>query len=281
MIPFPPYVDLRPLGRCNLDCPFCFGPRHDVPSMERDTALDIAALLRDAGVRGVVLSGGEPTLLPWLPELACTLAGFADVVLSSNGLAARALRRTLPHLSWLALPIDSADPAENRAMRTGNPAHQTRVIERMHEVRRDFPGVQIKLGTVITRVNPGAVRVLDLLDDASLPDVWKLYELSATSYGADNYDRLSVDSDIFEDTVRRCEKAAAERGVPVTAYRNSTRSGTYVFIDPDCTAVVIRDGEEHRIGHVLHEPDRVAAALRQHLEPARNTVNFEGTYRAG
>lgn len=278
MIPFPPYVDLRPIGRCNLACPFCFGPRHGVPSMERDTALSVAALLRDAGVRGVVLSGGEPTLLPWLPELAATLSGFADVVLSSNGLAPAALRRTLGYLSWLALPIESADPAEHRAMRVGSAMHQGRVISLMGSVRRDFPALRIKLGTVITRLNPGACRVLDLLDDAALPDTWKIYELSPTSYGADNYGRLSVSREAFEDTVRRCEKAAAQRGVAMQVYRNATRSGAYVMIDPDCSAVVIKDGQEHRIGHVLSEPDRVAEELGRYLAPERNAHNFEGTY---
>jgi MoaA/NifB/PqqE/SkfB family radical SAM enzyme len=275
----PPYVDLRPLGRCNLACPFCFGPRHGVPTMDEGTVLRIADMLERSGVRGVVISGGEPTLLPYLPRLCERLAGFADVVLSTNALAPLAVyRRILPHLAWVAVPIESADPAEHRAMRVGNAAHRDRVVRLIRCARESHPHVRIKLGTVITRLNPGAAQVLDFLDDSDLPDTWKIYELSPTSYGADNYECLSVSSGVFEDTVKRCAQAAGARGVPLAVYRNATRSGAYVLIDPDASAVVIDGGAERRIGHVLDEPEGVSAALAQHLAPQRNAANFEGTY---
>ncbi|CAM5378082.1 hypothetical protein SALBM135S_06892 [Streptomyces alboniger] len=285
----PAYVDLRPIGRCNLSCPFCFGPRHEVPSMSRETALRVASVLRDGGVEGCVLSGGEPTLLPYLPELAEALGRPFDdgrraprVVLSSNGLSPlKAMEQVLPHLSWLALPLESRDAGEHALLRTGGPArHRDKVLGLLTEVRKNHQHVQVKLGTVVTRLNVrGAPRVLDLIEDAAaLPHVWKVYQMSETNYGADNGDWLSVGDEEFEAVVKECEAAAEEYGVPLRVYRNRTRTGSYFFIDPDCEIVVIDEGEERRIGNLFERLADDTLGPAEVLTPARNIKNFATTY---
>ncbi|MCX4670865.1 radical SAM protein [Streptomyces sp. NBC_01381] len=277
---------MRPIGRCNLSCPFCFGPRHEIPSMSRGDALKVAAALKDGGVRGVVISGGEPTLLSYLDELAAVLrepdadGSPPKVVLSTNGLAPlRTMERVLPSLSWIALPLESADADEHRALRTGVAPHRERMLRLLGEVRKNHRHVHVKLGTVVTRVNvAGAPRVLDLIKDACLPDVWKVYQMSETNYGADNRDWLSLGDEEFEDVVHRCEDAARERGVALRVYRNRTRKGSYFFIDPDCEVVVIDEGGERRLGNFF---DRIAEGSDESpapVEGSRNTENFTGTY---
>ncbi|MGW7074041.1 radical SAM protein [Streptomyces sp. NPDC054866] len=277
---------MRPIGRCNLDCPFCFGPRHEVPSMPRNTALRVASALKDGGVRGVVISGGEPTLLSYLAELARTLrepqadGRSAKVVLSTNGLAPlRAMQRVLPHLSWIALPLESADAAEHRALRTGVAPHREKMLALLKEVRKNHRHVGVKLGTVVTRLNVGgAPGVLNLIEDACLPDVWKVYQMSETNYGADNRSWLSLGDEEFEDVVHRCGEAARERGVALRVYRNRTRTGSYFFIDPDCEVVVIDGGGERRIGNFFDRLAEGPAVRPAPVEGARNAENFTGTY---
>ncbi|WP_367323205.1 radical SAM protein [Streptomyces sp. HUAS ZL42] len=282
----PDYVDFRPLGRCNLACPFCYGPRHNVPSMTEDDALRVVEILRAERVKGVVISGGEPTLLPYLPRITAALAApyttgepGPRIVLSSNGLAPiPAMAKILPHLTWLALPLESADAGEHAAMRIGHARHRERVIALLTEVRRSYPDVRIKLGTVITRLNSrGADGVLDLLDRSCLPDVWKIYEMSETSYGADNRDLLTPEPGVFDEVLLRCEKAAANLGVEVVVYRNSTRSGNYFFVDPDGSAVVVDDGEERRLGSFFELYDSGAECLRDSVGEG-NAANFTRTY---
>ncbi|MFJ4833675.1 radical SAM protein [Streptomyces sp. NPDC088747] len=280
-------MDLRPIGRCNLTCPFCFGPRHEVPSMGAADALRIAEALREGGVQGSVISGGEPTLLPYLADLTETLSGPRAeglpirVVLSTNGLAPlKRMERVLPHLSWIALPLESADAKEHRELRTGVARHREKVLDLLREVRKNHRQVQVKLGTVVTRRNvSGAPRVLDLIDeDSSLPEVWKVYQMSETNYGADNADRLSLGDDEFEDVVARCESAAEERGVALRVYRNATRTGSYFFVDPDGEVVVIDEKGERRLGNFF---DRLADGgfrAAELIEPAKNIDNFLGTY---
>ncbi|QEU94147.1 radical SAM protein [Streptomyces kanamyceticus] len=283
----PAFVDLRPIGRCNLDCPFCFGPRHDVPSMDEETALRVASVLRDGGVQGVVISGGEPTLLPYLPDLVRELSDplpdgrRTRVVLSTNGLAPlRAMERVLPGLSWIALPLESKDEAEHKLMRTGVAPHRDRVLGLLREVRKNHQHVRVKLGTVVTRLNTqGAPDVLDLIeDDGSLPHVWKVYQMSETNYGADNRDWLSIGDAEFEDVVARCQEAADRRGVPLRVYRNSTRTGSYFFVDPDCEIVVVDEDGERRTGNLFERLARGTLRPAELIAPARNAENFDGTY---
>jgi MoaA/NifB/PqqE/SkfB family radical SAM enzyme len=286
----PAYVDLRLLGKCNLSCPFCFGPRHEVASMGEKDAFRVVELLRRAEVKGVVISGGEPTLLPYLADLVAELsaplpsgAPGPRVVLSTNGLApVRTMERILPHLSWIALPVESVDAEQHRLMRTGVAPHRDRVLGLLKEVRTRHRGVQVKLGTVVTRLNAtGAPGVLDLIEkDDWLPDVWKVYQMSETNYGADNRGWLTVGDEAFEDVVELCAKAAADRGVRLQVYRNSTRSGSYLFVDPDCQVVVIEEGLERRIGDLFEDEEKIAAGLRGVMDHERNAGNFSGTYPA-
>jgi MoaA/NifB/PqqE/SkfB family radical SAM enzyme len=255
--------------------------------MSEDDALRIASVLRGAPVRGVVVSGGEPTLLPYLPKLLEELrkprpeGGRMRVVLSTNGLAPlTSMRRVLPSLSWLALPLESADETEHRRLRTGVAPHRHRVIGLLREVRENHRHVQVKLGTVVTRVNSaGAPRVLDLVEeDKWLPDVWKIYQMSETNYGADNKDWLSLGDEEFEEVVEKCGIAAAERDVVLRVYRNSTRTGSYFFIDPDGEVVVIDEAGERRLGNFFSMLARKTPEPLPLVRPDRNAANFLGTY---
>lgn len=254
--------------------------------MSRGMALKVAAALKDGGVRGVVISGGEPTLLSYLDELAAALREPCDdgsaprVVLSTNGLAPlRMMERVLPHLSWIALPLESADAAEHRALRTGVAPHREKMLSLLGEVRKNHRHVQVKLGTVVTRLNVGgAPDVLSLIDDHCLPDVWKVYQMSETNYGADNREWLSLGDEEFEDVVHRCEAAAEERGVRLRVYRNRTRTGSYFFIDPDCQVVVIDEKGERRVGNFFTRLAEEDPVLDGPVTGARNAENFTGTY---
>lgn len=255
--------------------------------MSRQTAMRVADVIRAAGVRGVVISGGEPTLLPYLADLIAYLRSDLPtggpgprVVLSTNGLAPMTvMRRVLANLSWIALPLESGVLEEHRALRTGVASHRDRVLGLLGEVRKNHGDVRVKLGTVVTRWNAGgAPRVLDLIEDFALPDVWKIYQMSETSYGADNSDLLAIDNQAFEDVAQQCAAAASDRGVQLRVYRNSTRSGSYLFIDPDCRMVVIENGSERAIGGLFDETAGVAAALAAHAPGRGLADNFTGTY---
>ena len=105
------------LGGCNFRCPFCHNaelvlePRL-LPSIPLDTVLERLRGLR-GWVDGIVVSGGEPTFSPRLPELLGRFraAGF-DVKLDTNGSRPEILESLLMDRLVQAIDMDLKAPLE-------------------------------------------------------------------------------------------------------------------------------------------------------------------------
>ena len=76
---------------CNERCVFCFASEEapeNVPDLVADPATLVAdlPLLASLGLRSLLITGGEPTLVPLLPDLlgAARAAGFTDLELQTN-----------------------------------------------------------------------------------------------------------------------------------------------------------------------------------------------------
>ena len=85
----PPVVIWNVLRRCNLTCQHCYSTSADVDfkgELDTTEALDVIDQLDEAGVRVLVLSGGEPLMRPDIFQLSRYAAskGFY-VALSTNG----------------------------------------------------------------------------------------------------------------------------------------------------------------------------------------------------
>ncbi len=107
---------------CNERCTFCFAS-DEAPENVPDLVADHAQLERDLpllarlGVRSLLLTGGEPTLVPALPGLigAARAAGFTDIELQTNARRfadptfVAALRGALPDRAFVSFyAVDQA-----------------------------------------------------------------------------------------------------------------------------------------------------------------------------
>ena len=108
------------LGGCNFRCPFCHNAElvlepHRVPSIPLSAVLERLRGLR-GWVDGVVVSGGEPTLSPRLPELLGRLraAGY-QVKLDTNGSHPDVLARLIGRSLVQAVDMDLKAPLEPAA----------------------------------------------------------------------------------------------------------------------------------------------------------------------
>ncbi len=105
---------------CSARCAYC----HNEGQQKASDRLDLAAIehlldtLADGGVdvSEIVLSGGEPTLHPQLPEIArrCKASG-ALVSINTHGGHPTKLAPALPWLDELKIHVDSFDPQRQRA----------------------------------------------------------------------------------------------------------------------------------------------------------------------
>lgn len=102
-------------GGCNLTCPFCHNPGlvldpGQYPDLSVETLLEELAERRTF-IDGVVISGGEPTLDPGLPDLLSRIRELGLLVkLDTNGLAPRVLERLLAGnlVDYVAIDLKTA-----------------------------------------------------------------------------------------------------------------------------------------------------------------------------
>ncbi len=134
---------------CNLRCAYCL--TESAPGVERrllapEVMLERAREARDLGFTGLGVTGGEPFLLDWMPELLAELAELLPVVALSN--ATLFSGRRLAALEPLAgLPIhiqislDRPDPEPNDEMR--GPESFAKVVAAIPELVGRGIGVRI------------------------------------------------------------------------------------------------------------------------------------------
>jgi organic radical activating enzyme len=254
-------VDMRVVGQCNLRCPFCFGPRHEIRSTDIRSAVQLLNQLYEHGTRRIVVTGGEPLLIPRLDVLLseAKITGF-EVILSTNStLVAKRHKQILPHVDWIALPIEAPNVQVHEACRPGTVESYKSFFESFSLVRRLYPEVRIKVGTVVSPANADLVSKLPetLHPHLGAPDIWKIYQISNSSYGADNRESLAVDNEVFERIIADAEGKAKEYQWPVVVYRNSERNERYLFIEPNGDAMVIANNAETVIGNFYCDFDGV------------------------
>jgi MoaA/NifB/PqqE/SkfB family radical SAM enzyme len=72
---------------CNLACSYCLtesSPRSARRELDPATMIEVARQARTLGFTGLGVTGGEPFLLPWLPETVIEMAAELPLVLLTN-----------------------------------------------------------------------------------------------------------------------------------------------------------------------------------------------------
>ncbi len=143
---------------CNLTCSYCLtasSPRAPRRVLAPDRILRLADQAVAAGFTCFGISGGEPLLNPWLPDVAVALAKRAPLVVLTNGtlFTRRMLDRVAPFADYpieVQISLDSADPVENDEMR-GPDNHRKVVAAIPALVAR---GVTVRVATSLDRNAP-------------------------------------------------------------------------------------------------------------------------------
>lgn len=260
----PDVVDLRIIGACNLRCPFCYGPRHELGPALIEPLLSVVAQLPKYGASWITITGGEPLLVRGLPALLKTAKHVGlKINLSTNGLLLeKKLDQIAPFVDWIGLPLDGDCPEINQKMRVGHPLHFEIVLRLIPMLRAKYPHLGIKLGTVVTAVNKNHVfGLVDILNSDCRPDLWKLYHVIHSSYGADNRTWLELSSEEFEHIAAQIEEDAQRKRVPLSVFRHADRDrNKYLFLEPNGAALTVVDNQEISIGNYIDDFEGVIAS---------------------
>jgi len=185
---------------CNLRCTYCLtesAPGVARRALDPGKSLELAREARELGFTGVGITGGEPFLLDWMPELLAELAEILPVIVLSN--ATLFTGRRLAALEPLAaLPIhiqislDSAEPQANDEMR--GPENFAKVVAAIPEL--------VRLGI--------GVRIATTLEDPASHDPSELDRLCQLHRSLG----VSDDDHVVRPIVRRGRAATSGLGVP-------------------------------------------------------------------
>ncbi len=148
------------LGGCSYRCPYCHNPdlRHppELPVASED--LDAFLVGRRTWLDGVVVTGGEPTLDPALPDLLAEIRSLGMAVkLDTNGSRPDVLRRLIDDGLINAIAVDVKALPHRYVSVTGDP-DAARTIERTIQLVVEA-GIDHEFRTT---VYPDAVHLDDL-----------------------------------------------------------------------------------------------------------------------
>jgi MoaA/NifB/PqqE/SkfB family radical SAM enzyme len=142
---------------CNLACTYCLTesfPKAARRELGRQRMLALATEARALGFTALGVTGGEPFLLPYLPELLVELASVLPLVCLSNG--TMFTRDRLERLRPLAgLPaqiqvsLDRPDPDTNDAMR--GPENFRKVVDAIPRLVQR--GVRVRIATTVASID--------------------------------------------------------------------------------------------------------------------------------
>lgn len=273
----PHTVDIEINGRCNLDCPWCWGPVHEasIETVSNAQWQGILRVLVAGGCGSVVISGGEPLMRKDLGEvLKCAMDLGLRVTLSTNGLLLKALMPLLEYVDDLGLPLDGPDHATNSKMRvSANPGvrHIDQVLKTIRYVQQEHPRIDLTVRTVVSQRNADEVpKIGGTLLAAGIDPLrlrWKFYQVSPD--GPRRAAILAGDWLISDEHFRRVTHQARAanpqfRNIVVMPLQSAV--GRYLFLDPSGDAFVMGSGADEfpmkvALGNMIGNPAGVLAAL--------------------
>ena len=141
--------------KCNFKCPYCRGPnKHTGGTLTFDEAKHVVNLWASHDLKNVRFSGGEPTVLPYLPELIrhTKRAGVERIAISTNGSADTALYRELVEsgVNDFSVSLDACCASTGDTMAGGIPGVWTKVTKNI-KVLSSLAYVTV--GVVLTDTN--------------------------------------------------------------------------------------------------------------------------------
>ncbi len=220
------------LPDCDMRCRFCASERgFDTMSFAR--ARTLLEVLRERGLRNVVLGGGEPALWPHdLGALArhAQELGFL-VQLNTNGVRVPPGFPRVLGVDRTILSLEAADPALHDSLRPGPTSHHGVTQARIAALARAER--ELTISTVVTAHNVGAVRGVarhlhEWVRRGARIHAWHLYNfLPVGRGGRPHAEELAVPRERF---LAACRTAKAS-GLPFPVYRRShmLRSSTVEF----------------------------------------------------
>lgn len=236
-------------SRCNLQCKFCYGPQNIKQELTTTQAKQILDKLKKAGVKRIVLSGGEPLLRKDIYKIIrhAHSLGFA-VSLATNGLLLNEafLDKVKKHLSLIELTIDGPDNNTEKAMR-GNEQIFTNLMQKIELIKsKDIP---VKINTMVCKKNLALIGQIGLIVKKYNPSCWKIFQFIPKNRGQFCKEEFEITSKEFEQLKQKITNKFPELNL-IWAPKDFFK-GSYFDIYPNGNVMVPGIEEDNLIGNIL------------------------------
>ena len=158
--------------KCNLKCPYCRGLENkgdlSIPYVK-----DILGYLYKENLVNIRLSGGEPTLYPFLKEIIwdCNKAGIKRIAISTNGTVERKLYKDLISLGVndFSISLDSGCCSMGEIMTGGNKEAWGKTVDNIKYLSQHC---YVTVGVVFNEINYyNAVETIAYIDSLNPSDI--------------------------------------------------------------------------------------------------------------
>jgi MoaA/NifB/PqqE/SkfB family radical SAM enzyme len=227
-------LDIEPTTICNLNCPFCFGPKIERNNSEIDFEIWKKALkkFKNMGVENIIISGGEPLLYKNIFELVEFLKNEQfNIVLSTHGRFKKKIFQIAKYCNWISLPIDGVSKEIIKIMRTDNYSNKE-IIQTAKELKMKFNDVKIKIGTVATKKNIHEIIEIGKLleNNKSYFDTWKIYQYTPRRKHKNMKLEHTVSNKEFENLENLIKNNIELDSNRIVFSSNKSRKNAYTFI---------------------------------------------------
>ena len=231
-------VNYHMVKACNMGCRYCFATFQDIPGsvgLKREEALELVDMLCRAGFRKINFAGGEPTLVPWLPELtwrAKSRGLTTSIVTNGSRITSGWLDHLDGSLDIIALSIDSVDSETQRKIgrvEKGKTLIDAQRYLSLSEVIRERR-IRLKVNTVVSSANYTEDFRSFIMD--MQPERWKIFQaLPVNGQNDDRIGEFTITVAQFEQYVER-NRSVESSGTIVVPENNVLMTSSYVMVDP-------------------------------------------------
>jgi MoaA/NifB/PqqE/SkfB family radical SAM enzyme len=250
-------VDFHITAQCSQACPYCWGPRRFRKPVDTEISQRIIACIKDLGVRRIVFTGGDPLQRPDVVDLIrCAKQTGLETALSTTGdlLTPEILNGLSPFLDLISLPLDGSTEEINS--KTKHPGHFSAIMRSLAWLR-DYPGIDVKVCTPVTRSNLNDVpAIAQLVEDYSHTTqarvFYNVFQAFPRAMFSVKWEKLIVSDDEFSQLK---DRVGAKANIRINFLSHETLDKLYVMVFPNGSMTIPKGPEYLNFGPFLEVKD--------------------------
>lgn len=240
---------------CQERCGYCISPEKRDEITTREEHFAVQNRLIETGLTKIRYIGGEPLLIPHLPDLIIdAYTRGLDTRLSTNGilLTEETFEKIKNHLNSIAFPFESASDELNEKIRCTK-CHRETIISRIQMVKT-VGNIGVLINTCVHKENIDYLEELGSLLNELDVDHWKLRRFnSASGRGAvPNKNRFDITDEEFFSKVDQLQKMFPSLRIDG---RMPSKLATRLMVSPqgDLYRMIGAETEDIHYGNMLND----------------------------